>query len=154
MSDNTPISFRFIGIQIVSKYLAPMPEQFNPATLYGFGITIETKINTDFKLVMPFVYVKIFSGEPQIELANLTIACQFEIIDFDTYIVLNEVGQFVVPGNLDAIIRPVAISTARGVLYSELKGTYLNGAIMPVIFMDQFKDGKVDDLLKDMTTNQ
>lgn len=154
MSNTTPISFRFVGIQVISKYLAPMPEQFNPATLYGFGVTVETKINTDFKLVMPFVYIKVFSSESQIELANLTISCQFQITDFEKDIVLNNEGIYVVPADLEAIIRPVAISTARGILFSELNGTYLNGAIMPVIFMNELKEGRAEDMLNEMMGRQ
>src|SRR5258706_11206542 len=101
-----PINFRFVGIQIVSKYLAPIPDQFNPPTLYGFGITVETRVNADFKLVMPFVTIKVFSGDTQIELSNITVSCQFEITNFEKDIVLNSEGLFVVPTDLEAIIRP------------------------------------------------
>lgn len=110
-----------------------------PATGLGlqflFDVRVEMKVHAELKLVIPFVTIKIRGGEDPVELAKIGISCLFEIVDFENKILQNEEGLFTIPAHLEALVKPVAISTARGVMYSEFRGTYLNNAVLPVIFM-------------------
>lgn len=135
MSEN-PIKFRFAGIEIIAKSLS----EIRPTNLINtnvlFDLKIEVKVQAELKMVLPYVTVKIRSAEIPDYLASFIIACFFEVEDFDNAILLNEQGLHVIPPELDMTIRPVSISTARGIIYSELKGTYLQNSIMPVVYMN------------------
>lgn len=141
------INFRFNTVQIISKRVAEMqPEILNKP--FNFQITVEIKVQRPSKLVIAYVYAKIlFEGNPE-SVADFTVACGFQIDEFEEYIKTNEAGISIVPQPFDELIRPISISTARGVIYSDLRGTYLQNAIMPVIFMNQFKAISKEDIPK------
>jgi len=143
---NDPIAFRFSSIQIISKKLVPPPEDFTGTVGYSFTILVETKIDEKLKAVSPVVYIKILYGEGEgegekMELANFVVAYYFELADFEKVMLKNDENAYVIPDELDSLIKPTAISTTRGIMYSELRGTYLHNVVMPVVFMDKFYYG-------------
>ena len=139
MEDESKYLIKFTGIDLVCKELAERPPEMEPLPIFNFEIKVENKVQASHNLVLTLVYITITeAGKPAI-LAKLTSNCVFQIENFKDVITLQENGLFHIPNNLDAILRPVAISTTRGILYSEFRGTYLHGAIMPIIFMDTLK---------------
>lgn len=142
--DNPKIGLRFIGIHTVSKDMFEMPSDFpNSAThQFNFEIKAETKVQAEKSIVMSVVHVTISETNKPLKLAKVVTACLFEIEDFVNVIKKNDNDLYHIPDQLEALIRPVAISTVRGIIYSEFRGTYLNNAIMPIVFMDTFKVNK------------
>lgn len=141
--DSPVINYRIVGIELVYKNMEPMPPS-GVGKQFFFDLRVEVKVNAENKLVLPFVTIKIRGGEDEIELAKIGVSCLFEIEDFEKHILLDENGLYTIPSVLETAIRPVSISTVRGVMYSEFKGTYLNNAILPVVNMGALKkDEKV-----------
>ena len=96
--------------------------------------------------MVPHVTVKINELNTSQKLAEIKVACLFNIKNFNDVIKRNEESDvYHIPKELELIIRPVAISTTRGIIYSEFRGTYLANAIMPIVFMDTMKEEKVDN---------
>lgn len=141
------INFRFASIHVMSKRVEELKIE-NLGKSFNFQVTVETKVQPAGKLVIPFIYVKIMFVDNTDSIADFTIACAFYIEEFEKIILPNEEGVYTVPQDFDNLIRPISISTARGVIASDLRGTYLQNAIMPVIFMDQLKPVSKDDLDK------
>jgi hypothetical protein len=134
-----PIQFFFRNIQILSKYLKE-PAKDPLSGVFNFSIRIENRVKPENNLVIPIVFVEIRDGNKPELLARFSIACLFEIVDFASRILYNEENQsYDIPKELNSIFQPVSISTARGVIFSELRATQLHNAIMPVVFMDQIK---------------
>lgn len=144
---NEQIKFRFAAIQIISKTLEPRPEKIEG--IFNFDIKAEIKVGESHNLVMPHIYVKIKDADNPNPLASFIIAFLFEVIEFSTLIKINENGLYDIPKELEDTIRPVSISTARGIIYSELRGTYLQNAIMPVVYMKDLKiEGDMQDVIR------
>jgi hypothetical protein len=140
--ENAPIQYRFIDIQIIMKTLQA-PSREGITGIFHFDIRVDTKVKAENNLVIPFVEVKIRDGDNPDYLATFVIACLFDVKDFASHVNVNENGLHVVPPHLVTVLHQISISTARGIIYSELRGTYLNSAIMPVLLMNEFKeDGK------------
>lgn len=143
--NEAPIGFRFVGIQILSKSMPPAPSaEVGANNSYSFTILVEVKTDETTQMVCPVVHIKIINGEnPEHDavLASFIVAYYFQIEDFGSVIVKNADGAFVIPTQLDNIIKPAAISTTRGIIFTELRGTYLQNAIMPIVFMDNFQFG-------------
>ena len=142
-----PINFRFASIHVISKRVDELKVE-NLGKSFNFQVTVETKVQPAGKLVIPYIYVKIMFVDNIDSIADFTIACAFYIEEFEKVILQNEQGVYTVPQDFDNLIRPISISTARGVIASDLRGTYLQNAIMPVIFMDQLKPVLKEDLDK------
>lgn len=135
---NNQIGFRFTDIQIISKLVLEMPQE-GISGIYYFDIRVELRVNADKKCVIPVVSINIRDEKTEVNFAKFSIGCVFEIEDFETYIKFNEQGVHEVPEHLELIFRQTSISTVRGIIYSELRGTYLHTAIMPVVFLNTFK---------------
>ena len=132
------IEFRFVGIQTMSKSLFPLPE-LKIVEGFNFDIKAGVRVQAIQSLVIMDVEVKIMDPENLYMYGYFNVWCLFSIISFEKVIRLNKDGLYDVPNALEQTIKPVSISTVRGVIHSNLSGTYLQNAIMPVVYMDDFK---------------
>jgi hypothetical protein len=151
--DNVQVRFLFVGIHIISKNMLELPQPPTNGVVFNFNLKVETQIQAENKLVISVVSVTITDQQRSLDLANFKIACLFQIDNFREAIVLNDEGLYIVPPNFEATIRPVSISTARGIIYSELRGTHLNNAIMPVVYMDSFVEEQKQPNQKELATH-
>jgi ABC-type Fe3+-citrate transport system substrate-binding protein len=103
---------------------------------FQFGIQVEMKIHEELKSVIPVVTINIRKEEENEELASIAVSSIFEIVDFEQHIVKNDKGLYTIPQELELALRPIAISTTRGVMFSEFRGTHLHNAILPIIYFD------------------
>jgi hypothetical protein len=129
--DSTPIEYSLTGIEIISKQMTEKPP--NIGKVFRFGLTMHIRVRREDKKVIPFVNVKVKLEETDETVAEITVAIIFDVPNFDKEILLNKEGLFVIPPQLEHAINPISISTTRGVMYAEFRGTYLNKAILPVI---------------------
>jgi hypothetical protein len=137
--DKQPISYRFKGIEIISSSMAVMPAEGSTGN-FIFDINVEMRVQANISAVMPFVRVSI--KDNQTPAAQMVVACVFEVVDFNEHIKMNQQGQYEVPIEFQNFLIPIAISTTRGVVFSEFKGTWLHFAIMPIVPLQQLQDGK------------
>jgi len=129
------------GIEIVSKSMTQPPKN-GVGPVFTFALHAETRVHVKRERLIEFVKMEV-KGRPggeeepegELELATLSMSCLFSVEDFQKVIVKNEEGLYVIPPGIEATIRPITISTARGVLYSEFRGTYLNNAVLPIVDM-------------------
>ena len=129
---NEDIQYKLHGISELSFQVYKKPKDFREDT-FDFKLVIHQKVNEEKGLVVVVVEVGISQQEETLLLAEYEIAVGFEVIDFAKHITKNDKGVFVVPEALGFITNTISISTVRGYLYSQLKGTYLHKAIMPII---------------------
>lgn len=132
------IEFRLVEIHIVSKTMNESPKE-GQISLCDFDLRIENTVMAEKNLVIPLVYLTIREEKKPNILASFVVAYLFEIIDFEKHITLTKEKLYHIPELLNSIIHPVAISTTRGIAFSELRGTYLNNSILPIVFMNQLK---------------
>jgi hypothetical protein len=133
------IQFRFAGIEIISKSLSEIRYSGIPiSNSVNFEVKVEIKVQAERKMILPYITVKIKSIDNGDILASFVIACFFDIPNFEADILLDEQGLHLIPTALDLTIRPVSISTVRGIIWAELRGTYLQNTIMPVVYISDF----------------
>jgi hypothetical protein len=100
---------------------------------YAFNISIESRGDATNKLVFVIVSVEIKDAEQILLLGSLAVSSIFEIANFKEVIQLNSEGLVIIPESLRNTLNSIAISTTRGVLFSEFRGTFLHGAVLPII---------------------
>ncbi len=141
--ETQPIKFRFTGIQLLSKEMRSLVAEPLTAEMFNYNIRVETRVQAKTKSVLIFVFVNI-SDNKENYLAKIEAVCVFEIEKFDEVLKLNENNLYDVPGELNDTIRPVSISTVRGIVYSEFRGTPLHNAIMPVVYLKDFVEQTIE----------
>jgi hypothetical protein len=125
--------FKIHGIELISFSLQPQPAREYPKEIFEFNIQQEPKTNAEKRLIIIFTTVIIKESGQEAVLANLKVACGFEMLFFESTIKRNKEGDYIIPHELNSTITRIAIATTRGVLYSQLRGSYLQNTALPVL---------------------
>lgn len=143
--EQSELFVRITGIEIVAKEMAPRPKVIPGPEQFVFKINNEIQIQQKTKSLATFVDVLILDrNDHNKQYAKLTTAMFIEIKNFNEALIKEGDG-FVLPKNLIDSLRTQSISTARGILYSEFRGTYLYKAFVPFLTFDQLNSGNAMD---------
>jgi hypothetical protein len=140
--DNSPLELRFAGIQLISKKLEAPSKERVITDIYRYDTKIENRIKPAESLIFTFVFSNIMRGD--LQLASFVISCIYEVANFEKTVTLDEKGDL--PDKIDNFLKSVSISTARGIIYSELRGTHLHNLIMPLIDLKDLSDEPVEGM--------
>ena len=114
-----------------------------PVTNFNFNIGIESRTDVANKLVFVIVHIEIKNDDHSLVLGAISVSCIFEITNFDEVIKVEADGKVNIPPKLIETLNIISISTTRGVMFSTFKGTFLHGAVLPIIDPKQFQiDGQ------------
>lgn len=105
-----------------------------------FSVNMESKIDATAKLIFVVVTVEIGAEEYDPILGSLAISCIYSISKFDDVIKLNPENKLEIPQPLVEFLNTISVATARGVMYSTFKGTFLHNAYLPMVDRHQFED--------------
>ena len=114
--------------------------------LFNFNINIESKADANKNLIFVLVHITVVNDNKSITLANLTVSCIYEIINFNDIVLFDEKGKMNIPQNLIETLNIISISTTRGVMFSSFKGTFLHNAILPIIDPKQLHTSQVSNV--------
>jgi hypothetical protein len=133
---DSSVLLKFKGIELLLKEMQQRPDNGIISGEFNFNIKADSKVNEIEKLIIVFVSIVINDRNIGTEFGRLNVACAFEVENFETSIVKVKENLFRIPDDADALVKSVAISTTRGIMYSEFRGTYLFNAILPIIIIN------------------
>lgn len=136
---NAEMQLRAIEILNSSLNLPANPNV--PVNIFNFSISIESRADTVNKLVFVIVHVEIKNDDLSAVFGTLSVSCIFEIVNFKDVVKIDSDGKVNIPEQLTETLNSISISTTRGVMFSTFKGTFLHGAVLPVIDPKQFISG-------------
>jgi hypothetical protein len=126
------IEFQLKAIEILEVNLKQPAVLLKSPTLFHFNINIEHKINPDNQMVIAMASIDIVHEDGQTGLASLKSSCSFEIANFYEFY-NKETNQVSFPEHILVTLNSITISTVRGIMFSQFKGTFLHNAILPII---------------------
>lgn len=136
-------TFQFKGIEVLDVKLS-CPKQPLPAQMtFHFKIGLEQKINAENKLVIVITTVDVLHEDNETRLASLRASCIFEIANFEDFLIEGS-QQVSIPDTIMVTLSSVSISTIRGIMYSQFKGTFLHSAILPIVDPKAFVKNNVE----------
>lgn len=130
--DSSTVSYKLMGIEILNLQIGVRPVDFNDHE-FNFDITAETRVNSEKKLVFIITTVKVRELNGEKELGEIASALAFEVENFEEVITKNNDDHFIVPIPFEILMRTISISTTRGIMFSNFKGTHLHKAILPIV---------------------
>ena len=132
MEKNKDITFQLKGIELLDVQLKhpekPLPEQ----TTFHFDINLEHRINADNNLVIVICTISIVNEDKSTQLGLLKASCIFEVANMADFIDNNK-KQTGFPEGILTTLNSITISTVRGIMFSQFKGTFLHNAHLPII---------------------
>ncbi len=128
------IEFQIVGIDILKfSYELPVGIELTQQTNFNFNIQTENKVNQNEKITFMIFKCEVsIAGQSNI-IAEFHSSCVFSILNFDEVVTQDESNNFHINNHFLQTINMITISTARGLMYSAFKGTFLHAAILPLI---------------------
>jgi hypothetical protein len=136
---NVEMQIRAIELLNGSLNLPANPN--TPVNNFNFNISVESRADEVNKLVFVIVHVEIKNDDHSVVLGSLSVSCIFEFVNFEDVIKVEADGKVNIPQRLIETLNVISISTTRGVMFSTFKGTFLHGAVLPIIDPKQFQVG-------------
>jgi hypothetical protein len=133
------VELKLKAIELLNSSLQLPVGQSEAITNFNFNINIESRADATNKLIFVIVHIGIKTDDKSNILGALSVSCIFEIINFEEVIKTEPDGKLNIPQPLIDRLNSISISTARGVMFSTFKGTFLHNAILPVIEQKQFQ---------------
>jgi hypothetical protein len=127
------IEYELHGVEMLEFKLNRKPVQGFAGQKFQFDITAGFQVNDEQELIFAVITIIVRDFEKPQHLAELITTTVFKVGNFGEVILKDTNGHFIIPNPFEIHIRNLAISTARGILYSQLRGSYLHKAILPLI---------------------
>mgnify|MGYP003602878732 CR=1 FL=1 len=135
MSDFIDLKLQYLGIEIIERSIVT-PENMTeiPAT-FNFKINVKVQVDTNELTVIPLVSVVISDQPGGTEFGKIIVKNIIKVSNLNDLLV-NENKENPLNEKVLKLLSETAISTTRGVMWDSFRGTFLHGAILPIIDPD------------------
>jgi transcriptional regulator with XRE-family HTH domain len=127
------------ALEVIDFSIACPQKHKSETKEFNFNINIEHRINKERKFVFVIVSVDIIHEDKETNLGNLKVSCNFEIPDLDKFIESGKPDRSRLPQEIIENLNSASLSTTRGIMFSQFKGTFLHNAVLPLIDTKAFK---------------
>lgn len=127
--NNEIVQFKIENIEINRISISQQPQKFN-SEKYGYKLNVEHLFNIEENTVMVLVSVSVMAGKNL--LSEVAINIYYNVNNLKNFDNKSE-KRMEFPEDFTTAINAISISTLRGVMFSEFRGTYLHNAILPVV---------------------
>lgn len=145
LAQNPPtpqIGYRLTDISLLDVFLSNLSDELDKETVYGFKFEITNRVDHEANGVMVVVKAMVIRADKEEEIAKVSVGYRYTFANFES-LKLTE-GQ-PLPDDLSILLNSVAISTTRGIFYSQTRGTNLQNIIMPLINPADFSQANKTD---------
>lgn len=132
------IEFQLVNIEILESEIKAPKEPLPNNVIFSFDIELEQRFNVEQELIYLICDITTFPhNQIDQKLGKLRSNCIFKVNDLSKYVTKNQT--IILPENIIITLNSVSISTTRGLMYSLFKGTFLHGAILPLLDTSHYK---------------
>jgi hypothetical protein len=126
------LSFQLKGIELLHSSLIHPNKDISEINLFNFDIKIEHKVNFEKKILFVICSIEISDNERDQKFGSISVNCLFGIDNLGEFIE-PKTKMIKLPDQIAIMLNSITISTTRGVMFSQFKGTFLHHAYLPVI---------------------
>ena len=139
MSDqqNQKVTYRISALELLNLEIKhPKQDQIDLNTFH-FDLKLQHRINAEKQLVFVITTIQILDKDKTTQVGHVETSCIFHVENFQEF--LGDDQQMKFPDSFISEINAMAISTTRGIMFSEFKGTFLHKAVLPVFQNEQLR---------------
>lgn len=126
------ISFGMKGIEIINSVIKT-PAERREFPVFAFDIQFKTNANPKDNVVTIYADVIIREHEKADQLGQFSALFHFGVDDLGKLAINRELNQVEIPQALISTFIGISASTLRGLMFGAFKGTFLHGAILPLV---------------------
>ncbi|WP_422358580.1 hypothetical protein [Reichenbachiella sp.] len=132
--------FQLKKVELLESTLVTPTKNLEKEVIFNFDLKLEHKFSTESKIGIIVCTVDTFLESKEDNLGNIKASCIFDLPELEQYFD-PETKKGNLPDQLALLLNSVTISTTRGIMFSEYRGTFLHNAILPIVDPSQFKVG-------------
>jgi len=133
------LSMQLLNIELLEFTLTRQTKPFEENQPVNFQVGMEQRFDLPNKIAFVATVITIVDNiEEANVLAKITTSCNFSIENLEGF-TNSETRKVLLPELFITTLNAVSISTTRGILFSELRGTHLHGAVLPVMDPSNFQ---------------
>ncbi len=125
--------FQIRAVELHELSIKKPPVPGFSVTNFNFEIKIDANVDANQKIILLATNIKVHGDDKITELGSITCACAFSVSNFDEVVKIKSDNTFELDPPFAETLNSIAISTTRGMMFSELKGTILHNALLPLI---------------------
>ena len=126
------MNFQLKAIELLDSTLNHPGYILPKLTTFHFDLNIEHKIDIDKKVIFVINEIQIFNEKRDFKLGSVKVSCIFSIDNLGNF-VDSKLSTINLPEQFTTVLNSLTISTTRGIMFSQFKGTFLQHAYLPVI---------------------
>jgi len=132
MTEEKQFNFQIKGIEILDTSVVRPKNKVDGNTVFGFDLQLQHSFNLEKKLVIVTGNIVVLDNNSKDKLGHVNVSCLYYVENLDQYFE-NKTNTPNLPQGVITMLNSISISTIRGVMYGIFRGTFLNGAILPVV---------------------
>lgn len=132
MAKSAQIGMQFKTIELLDTVLIAPKTSLPKSLVFQYDISLQHQLRKEENLLIVICSVKIGADVVPDVLGNIRASCIFHVNNLPDY--YNETDkQYDLPDQLVITANSITISTMRGIMFSTFRGTFLHGAVLPLI---------------------
>ena len=131
------VTYKISAIETLDLQMKHPKQQNIDFNTFHFDLKLQHRINAEKKLVFVITTIQVLDKDKSAEVGHVETSCIFEVENFNDYLAEDNNVKF--PDSFISEINSMAISTTRGIMFTEFKGTFLHKAVLPVFQSEQLK---------------
>ena len=135
MSEEKQFNFQIKGIEILDSSIIRPKSKIDGNTVFGFDLQAQHSFNLERELVIVTCNISVLDNNSKDKLGHVNVSCLYYVENFEQYFD-KKTNAPNLPQGVITMLNSISISTIRGVMYGIFRGTFLNGAILPVVNPD------------------
>ncbi len=136
------IEYKIKGIEILNSEINIPKKKLPDKVVFSFDVSLEQRFNIEQEIIFVLCDITTFTTDnPGLSLGRIKSSCIFTVKDLKSYI--SDGKQMILPEDFINAINTISLSTTRGLMFSLFKGTFLHGALLPLINPSQYKTKKI-----------
>ncbi len=131
MEQQVDVQYQLKAIELVEVRIEPVLTEEKPKEFH-FNLSLEHRLVPEQKLIVNMVEITVYGDDKKNILGSVKTAYSYLVNNFDDF-VSKEKDKADIPENFLTLLNSVSISTTRGILFSQFRGTRLHSAILPIL---------------------
>jgi hypothetical protein len=132
MNIEKEVSFKLKGIELLDVSLKHQEKPLVGEVIFNYNISLEHRIKAENNLIVVIASVDILNSDKSVSYGSLKASCIFDIMNLSKFIDV-ENKKLNLPNEILISLNSISISTVRGIMFSQFKGTFLHNACLPII---------------------
>jgi hypothetical protein len=126
------VNFKLNAIELLNTCLNHPKHAISDLKVFHFDIKIVHKLDVENKLIAVIICIDLFNEQRDLKLGSITASCIFEIANIIDFVDTKS-NNISLPDDFLITINAITISTARGIMFDQFKGTFLHHAYLPIV---------------------